>query len=570
MNLNILLRGQSNAQLMGDYNGGTQAMAAKVEALLGFDGVNDKVNLEYSSSSDTANTVFSGTSFLKEWLNAQGGDWHNGWTVAELEQSLLNFVNSVPAAQKAEPTAVVWLHSEYDSGLSPSSAEWESAVRFDANLVRQAFGQSAASLPYLFVSAIPYSEGTDAGHQAIRVGMEELAADPTFNARIAARALDTDMNFQDVTGDGVVDYGGPHQSNEDGLQTADRIAFSLAQTWAQYAKPGSPVAQAGGVIDDLGPQVVQASLVGSNQIAVKVGFDAAHSLAALDPDAAAGIGWTVTGSDGTSTPVHAQAAALTGTDSLLLTFGSAIPAGAKLYYGYGYGRLGGADGSGHGNAVYDDDGMPIWVDAHGLAVNGVAAAAPPTAAPPAASGTAMPPAQFGSAADGWSQSGLVYSGTLDYAHSMYQTFGSKAAWGDLAGAQFLPGTWDPSWSTHLTFDIFPMANLNLQAAGTRPLDVVVVAAREGGVVLGNGDDHFTWVAHTDGAGNNAMVVMAGGGNDVLHITSTGNSGLADYDLNGNGGRYDPNYDGHNFGRRAASRQRHRHRDHRWDGEAGGL
>ena len=148
MELNILLRGQSNAFLMGEYNGGAQAMATKVETLLGFDGVTDKVSLEYSSRSETANTVFSGTSFLKDWLNAKDGDWQNGWTVDELEQSLLTFVGNLSAAQKAEPTAVVWLHSEYDSGNSGlTPAEFESAVRFDAALVRQAFGQPAAACP---------------------------------------------------------------------------------------------------------------------------------------------------------------------------------------------------------------------------------------------------------------------------------------------------------------------------------------------------------------------------------------------------------------------------------------
>ncbi len=47
MQLNVLLRGQSNAQLMGDYNGGAQAMVDRVEELLGFDGATNRVNLEY-------------------------------------------------------------------------------------------------------------------------------------------------------------------------------------------------------------------------------------------------------------------------------------------------------------------------------------------------------------------------------------------------------------------------------------------------------------------------------------------------------------------------------------------
>jgi transposase InsO family protein len=131
------------------------------------------------------------------------------------------------------------------------------------------------------------------------------------------------------------------------------------------------VAQAGGVVNDLGPQVVAARLAGANQVAVQISFNAAQSLRTLDADAAAGVGWSAIG-NGADTRVNATSAQLTGTDTLLLTFSSPLPANAKLYYGYGYGRLAGSDGAGQGNAVYDNAGMPIWVGARGLAVNGVA------------------------------------------------------------------------------------------------------------------------------------------------------------------------------------------------------
>ena len=369
MQLNVLLRGQSNAQLMGDYNGGAQAMVNRVEELLGFDGVHDKVNLEYSSHGRSANTVFSGTSLLGDWLKPDGDG--QGWATGKLEQRLLDYVGHLPAAQKAEPTAVVWFHSEYDSRdgrLTP--AEWETAVRGEATLLRAAYGQDAAALPYHFVSAIPYSEGKDAGHQAIRIGMEELAADPAFNARIGARALDTDMSFNNLDNDwSTRDYGGPHQSNADGMQTGERLALSLAQDWAAYAKPGSAVALAGGQIDDLGPQVVQASRVGDHQLALTVAHDAAQGLATLDAAAAQGTGWSAIG-DAEGARIEATGATVTGPDTLLVDFAAPLPGDARLYYGYGNGRLAGADGSGQGHAVYDDQGMPIWVDAQGLLADG--------------------------------------------------------------------------------------------------------------------------------------------------------------------------------------------------------
>ncbi|MDO9706970.1 hypothetical protein [Paracraurococcus lichenis] len=372
MDLNVLLRGQSNAFLTGLFHGND--IVARAQQLLGFDGVTDKVTLEYAHDQPDAagNTVYSGTSFLNEWLNPTST---GGWQVGQLEQGLLNYINALPAAQKAEPTAVVWLHSEYDSGFGTlTPAYWESAVQYDAALVRQAFGKDAASLPYLFVSAIPYGSGTDAGHQAIRIGMEELADNPAFNASIAARIQDANMDW-DINGT----YGGSHMSWQDQDILATRIALSIAQDFAAYAKPGSAVALAGGQVDNLGPEVISATVSAPNQLMLKVAFDAASSLAALDASAAQGVGWSLIGADGTKISGGAAALAIGGPDTLYVSFNGLIPAGAKLYYGYGYGRLAGADGTGEGHAVYDNAGLPIWVDAHGLAVGGAAVAGPDTA-----------------------------------------------------------------------------------------------------------------------------------------------------------------------------------------------
>ncbi|MDB5373883.1 MAG: hypothetical protein JWP04_2525 [Belnapia sp.] len=530
MELNVLLRGQSNAQLMGEYNGGAQEMTAKVEALLGFDGIVDKVRLQYSSAGDTGKTVFSGTSFLTEWLKPDSAS-PAGWDVSKQEQSLLNFVDALPDARKADPTAVVWLHSEYDSrdgSLMPE--EFASALRFDATLLREAYGKTAADLPYLFVSAIPYGQGTDQGHQAIRSAMESLVADPAFNARIAARALDTDMNFQDVTGDGRVDFGGPHQSDADGQQTAERIAVSLAQNWAQYAKPGSPMALAGGAVDDLGPQVVQATPVGPSQLTLTVGFDAAHSLAALDPAAADGLGWTVIGPDGTT--VAATAAVLTGTDTLLLTFDGALPEGARLHYGHGYGRLAAEDGSGIGHAIYDDTGMPVWTAADGLLIG----AAAPLLAPAGGAVTTTP-------GDAAAVPGLLI-GTHDYAGSIYQSFEGVPAWGELGPVNLAPANWNSGWSSSIAVENIADVALDLRAAGTERLDVLLVGARGGAVALGDGGDNFTWVAQSDAAGvGNTLVLRPAGGDDNLHITAAGLSTLDDAGQADNGARYDVAYDG---------------------------
>jgi Ca2+-binding RTX toxin-like protein len=368
MELNLLVRGQSNAILMMEWDGnaGANALRREVERLLGFDGVADRVNIIFEPHDEASGTAFGGTGLIGDWLTARNGDWTQGWEVGRFERALLNKVAELPATQRDDPSAVLWLHSEYDSANRDLTVEqWMSAVRFDAAQTRAAFGQAASALPYLFVSAMPYY-GTPEGHDAIRIGMERFAAEGGFNAAIAARMLDIDAD-----GDNAGYYGGGHIDAQDAMQTALRSARAVAEAFAAYARPGSPVAQAGGNIADEGPRVAKATLVGTTQLRVDVVHDKAGGFAALDADAAGGVGWSVIGPGGVA---EATAAAIEDGDTLLLTFAGPLPAEGRLQYGQGYGRLEGADGSGRGNAVYDDQGLPIWVPAEGLALT---AASPP-------------------------------------------------------------------------------------------------------------------------------------------------------------------------------------------------
>jgi beta-glucanase (GH16 family) len=382
--VNVLVRGQSNAiYLMEGGNwAGLSKLQQEIQRLLGFDGVKQQVNIVFDRYDAASSTAFGGTSLIGDWLSPKNGDWKQGWTANSQEKSLLAEIGQLSAAQKAQPAAVVWLHSEYDStrsNLTPE--EWMSAVRHDAGLVRQAWGKSAADLPYLFVDAHPYW-GTEQGHQAIRQGMERLSKDGSFNADVAARALDLDLDRDNMDGNSFTrEYGGPHISDSDALILAGRIARSVAEEFAEYARPGSPVSQAGGNIDDHGPQVVAAETVGARQLRLTVTHDQAASFAALDPDAAKGVGWSVR--DG-SKVVEATSVKIVDGAHLLVTFGADVPVNGKLFYGYGYGRLEGADGTGQGNAVYDNQGMPIWVSADGLKIGaGTTAPSTPTTPVPA-------------------------------------------------------------------------------------------------------------------------------------------------------------------------------------------
>ena len=369
MELNVLLRGQSNAELLAMSPDWGTTLATQIEKLLGFDGTTNTINV-LDKYGDTANdnTITGGTAFIGDWVTPVNGIWQNGWTNATLETGLINYINALPAAEKAAPTAIVWLQNEYDStNPTLTTAEWMSAVRFEARQVRAALGQSSTTTPYVFVNAIPYGYNLiPAVNQDIRLGMELFAADPAFHATVGAQANDVNMNY----GMPAPQYGGAHMDTSDANQIDQRLAVSIAEEFAQYAQPGSPVAT--GQVDGYGPEVMTAQRIGSFQVLVTAALDHATLNTALSTDAANGVGWSIIGNGPT---LDATAAQVTSANQVLLTFPGLVPTdpGTALFYAYGYGRLatGGSD-PGQGNAIYDSQGMPIWAPATGVSIAGAA------------------------------------------------------------------------------------------------------------------------------------------------------------------------------------------------------
>lgn len=371
MELQIPVRGQSNAILFaeGDRWAGASRLAAEVQRLLGFDGVSDTVEVLYARGEEQRGTAHSGTAFLGEWMQ-RGPD--GAWQPALLGAGLLSSAGELDDPTAAA-TAVLWLHSEYDSrSANLAVGEWTAAVRQDAALLRSVLGGDAASIPYHFVSAHPYADGTPEGHQAIRMGMEALSADPAFHARIAARALDIDASLDDTDGDGgTIEYGGAHIAPGDALLIADRAARTIAEDWSAYARPGSPVFLAGGDIADVGPRVLAAERIGWDTLRLTVAQDEGGAFAPLDADAARGVGWGVSGT--AAPPAAARSAVVQGPNTIDLSFAGPLPeAGGVLHYGWGYGRLAEGNAPGRGNAITDQTGVPIWTPAEGVLIGAAA------------------------------------------------------------------------------------------------------------------------------------------------------------------------------------------------------
>ncbi len=84
--------------------------------MLGFDGVNQTVNvLGTNNQPDGANTEWGGTALLKDWLRPVDGDYTKGWNASPLELGLLSAIGKLPEEQRRAPTAILYLHNEFDS-----------------------------------------------------------------------------------------------------------------------------------------------------------------------------------------------------------------------------------------------------------------------------------------------------------------------------------------------------------------------------------------------------------------------------------------------------------------------
>ena len=161
--VNVLIRGQSNAVLFTAF-GGAGSLEQQLEAKV--PGVDIHILAEYDTATST---MYSATGFL---------DWPRDGE----QQGLLTFLRTEPADIRDNPTITLWMHNEYD-GNTPgvTTSQWTAAVRADAVLVRDALGQGAATTPYTF-TYVDYPWVAAGSPQAIQAGMNQLSADPGFNA----------------------------------------------------------------------------------------------------------------------------------------------------------------------------------------------------------------------------------------------------------------------------------------------------------------------------------------------------------------------------------------------------
>jgi len=228
MDVNLLVRGQSNALLFVDY-GGVWALEEQLESILG--DVNINVLAQYGQDDST---IYSGTPFL---------DWDSDG----YQQGLINFLDDQPADILDNPTITLWMHNESDSNTAGVQADsWMAEVQSDATMVREALGQGAETTPYLF-TYVPYNYVQGDSPEQIQAGMHALVADSAFNASFDTEA----MLGLAMDGDGYADSS--HMGRGDADLVAERLVGSLADivnsltegsgaTPAPPPKPEAPVA----------------------------------------------------------------------------------------------------------------------------------------------------------------------------------------------------------------------------------------------------------------------------------------------------------------------------------------
>ncbi len=219
--VNVLIRGQSNAQVFAGWGGGGAELEHVLEEKLGTD-----VHILASFETENGqNTINSATRFM---------DWQQDG----LQQGLIDFLDAQPESIKDNPTLTVWMHNEYDQqSMDLTTDQWVSAVREDAELVRAALGQDATTTPYEFVPIrYPYGGNFD----AIGNGMEALSADIDFNADLSWSAQDAVMD-----GDGFA--GSSHMGNGDAQAIGRELGEELSSVLVPLAGPraGEDVPTAG-------------------------------------------------------------------------------------------------------------------------------------------------------------------------------------------------------------------------------------------------------------------------------------------------------------------------------------
>jgi hypothetical protein len=303
--------------------------------------------------------LYDGTANLL--LNSSGGGDPSMWPLGANGNAYMAAVDALTADQRANLRYVAWYWSESDSQMltAGNKATYTAAMKRAFALIRARAGLTAAQLPVLVISALPFPG--DAGCQVHREVMQDLVNDSSQNASfmlaMSGDQIGQSDNWDASTG---LESGGGNTAHRDptGAQAflrrwAKPIARAAVAANAAASTPDVVTAIDASVPVTGGPKIATAVRENATSVLVTVAHDGGNDLA-VPLRAAQGVGWTL------NTSIKATACVRVSATQLSLTFPS-VPTGAVLHYGWGSNLdANGYAIIGRGNAVTDNfQAMPL-------------------------------------------------------------------------------------------------------------------------------------------------------------------------------------------------------------------
>jgi hypothetical protein len=271
--------------------------------------------------------------------------------------------NTAPA-DAADNAVILWPWSEDDCTRQYSEkATYEAAARRLLSLERGVLSRSAASLPQVWWSAIPFSYGNnDSGVQMQREVVADMVADPTQNVTVVLPQTSDSLPrgiggaalaYNPATG--IFSGGDPlHRDIPDnqrfGMLAAPLVARAVLAAGGGDTISSIPV----GVAAAGGPLVTHVYRQTSSSLIVTVQHDCGTDLIVPATQAAMGTGWAVMDGGSVASPgtiVSATACVRLNATQVQITLARGlvnVSTACRLFYPYG------ATTMGRGNAVTDN------------------------------------------------------------------------------------------------------------------------------------------------------------------------------------------------------------------------
>jgi hypothetical protein len=303
----------------------------------------------------------TGTNLPGSFLaNPGDGSDPSTWALGADGQAVRTWLQSnTQAADAADIAVILWPWSETDSTRQyTEKPAYEAAARRFLALERAMLNRTAASLPQLWWSGIPFAYGANSpGAVMQREVVAAMAADPAQNVTVAlpqtADSLPRDATWNPATG---LWSGGDslHRDAADNRRFGQRAA-PLAARAILASQGGDTLAAMPSTVPAAGgPAVVRAWRQSATALVVTVAHDAGTDLIVPATQAALGAGWAVIDGGTAAAPgavVTATACARLNPTQLLLTLAAPLTgpsASCRLFYPYGTAAIG------RGNAVTDN------------------------------------------------------------------------------------------------------------------------------------------------------------------------------------------------------------------------